>query len=181
MNKRSKILMTLAGVGIMGMLTGCGAEAPLAEAVPVAPLAPEIITNPEVPQDASSGNLIVNADSVSVSENATQNANGNTSGQSNNNSTVQTPSGKVPSGVASAENFIPPDTNSEPNDGTEVIALADSEEQAQQIAELYGITLKSYSLGVAVYTTDKDITALIQMGKENNYPELALNHQVQLY
>ena len=181
MNRKSKILMTLAGVGIMGMLTGCGAEAPIVEAIPAAPVAPEVITNPEAPQDASSGNLIVGADSASVSENATQNTNGNTSGQSNNNSTVKTPSGKVPSGIAAEENFIPPSTNSEPNYGTEVIALADSEEQAQHIAELYGITLKSYSLGVAVYTTDKDISALIQMGKENNYPELALNHQVQLY
>lgn len=45
------------------------------------------------------------------------------------------------------------------NDGsttTELTALADNQEEAEEIAELYGIELSSYSYGVATYTTDKN-------------------------
>ncbi|MDE5939573.1 MAG: hypothetical protein K2H37_10880 [Lachnospiraceae bacterium] len=54
-------------------------------------------------------------------------------------------------------------------------ALADTLEDAQEIADLYGIELESYSYGVATYRTDKDISELINLGLENDYPTLAPN------
>lgn len=64
---------------------------------------------------------------------------------------------------------------------TELIALADDEEQAQEIATLYQIELLSFSEGVAVYTTDQDPNELIALGKQNGYPLLTINHTLQLY
>lgn len=54
-------------------------------------------------------------------------------------------------------------------------ALADSLEKAQEIADLYGIELDSYSYGVAAYSTDKDISELLRLGEENDYPTLEPN------
>lgn len=58
---------------------------------------------------------------------------------------------------------------------TELLALVDSEEEAQKIADQYGIMLSSYAFGVAIYTTDQDVDALFQLGKEMGYPELSIN------
>ena len=49
-------------------------------------------------------------------------------------------------------------------------------EEAEKIAELYGITLISYENKVAVYLTDKDIQELIRMGKEKGYPTIDVNY-----
>lgn len=57
----------------------------------------------------------------------------------------------------------------------QLTALADSLEEAQEIADLYGIELDSYSYGVAAYSTDKDISELLRIGEENDYPTLAPN------
>lgn len=75
-----------------------------------------------------------------------------------------------PSADANAE--LSPTT--EP-DSPQLTALADSLEEAQEIADLYGIELDSYSYGVAAYSTDKDISELLRMGEENDYPTLAPN------
>lgn len=58
---------------------------------------------------------------------------------------------------------------------TELMAVVDSEEEAQEIADLYGIRLSSYAFGVAIYTTDQDVDALLKMGEEKGYPELSIN------
>lgn len=60
---------------------------------------------------------------------------------------------------------------------TKMTALADDLEEAEKIADLYGIELDSYSYGVATYTTDKDIQELISFGEENDYPTLAPNYK----
>lgn len=63
----------------------------------------------------------------------------------------------------------------------QLTALADSLEEAQEIADLYGIELEKYSYGVATYYTDKDISELINMGMEKGYPTLAPNSKVELH
>ena len=69
----------------------------------------------------------------------------------------------------------------ESEETTKLTALADDLEEAEKIADLYGIELDSYSYGVAVYVTDKDIQELISLGEENDYPTLAPNHKEKLH
>ncbi|MGN0307906.1 MAG: hypothetical protein ACI4DN_06800 [Lachnospiraceae bacterium] len=57
-----------------------------------------------------------------------------------------------------------------------LIATPETLEEAEKIAELYGITLISYENKVAVYLTDKDIRELIKMGKEKGYPTIDINY-----
>ena len=57
-----------------------------------------------------------------------------------------------------------------------LVATAETRAAAEEIAELYGITLVSYELKVAVYSTDKDPMELIQMGAEKGYPAIGINN-----
>lgn len=66
-------------------------------------------------------------------------------------------------------------TENEADEASTLTALADTLDEAQEIADLYGIELESYSYGVATYRTDKDISELINLGMENDYPTLAPN------
>lgn len=59
-------------------------------------------------------------------------------------------------------------------------ALADTQEEAEKIADLYGIELKAYSYGVATYVTDKDPEAVIAEGIEKGYPTLAVDQRIYL-
>lgn len=59
----------------------------------------------------------------------------------------------------------------------ELIAVVDTREEAEEIAELYNITLKSYASHVAVYTTDRDVSEVIAEGERNGYPELSRNRK----
>ena len=56
-----------------------------------------------------------------------------------------------------------------------LIATVATEEEAKEIADLYGITLVSFEYGVAVYQTEEDPTKVITRGQENDYPQLSLN------
>lgn len=58
----------------------------------------------------------------------------------------------------------------------ELIALAENQQEAEKIAELYGIELSSFSDGVAVYITDKDPQELTELGEINGYPALSVNN-----
>lgn len=74
------------------------------------------------------------------------------------------------------------DSGESESDGkTKLTALAEDLEEAEKIADLYGIELDSYSYGVAVYLTDKDVQELISMGEENDYPTLAPSHKDRLH
>lgn len=64
---------------------------------------------------------------------------------------------------------------------TELIAMTDTREEAEEIAKLYGIELSSYSYGVATYTTDKNSLELMELGEENGYPALTPNYDNELY
>lgn len=57
-----------------------------------------------------------------------------------------------------------------------LLALAETREEAQSIAELYGIELVQWGFGVATYRTEEDPQAVIQRGLENGWPELSLNY-----
>lgn len=72
-------------------------------------------------------------------------------------------------------------SDSDTDKSMQLTALADSQEAAQEIADLYGIELKSYSYGVATYTTDKNLQEILDLGQENDYPELTPDHESQLY
>lgn len=58
----------------------------------------------------------------------------------------------------------------------QLIALAETQEEAQQIAKLYHIELVDFSFGVALFHTEEDPREVIQRGIDNHWPELALNH-----
>ena len=47
---------------------------------------------------------------------------------------------------------------------------------AQEIAELYGITLVDCQNGLALFFTEEDPEAVVRRGIENGWPELTLNH-----
>lgn len=91
---------------------------------------------------------------------------------------------QVPVPVDKEELLSPTDTAPDEtyaSELTQLTALADDLEEAQEIAELYGIELDSYSYGVASYRTDKDVTELINFGLENDYPTLAPNYTSELH
>lgn len=64
---------------------------------------------------------------------------------------------------------------------TELTALTDTREEAEELANLYGIELSAYSYGIATYTTDKDLHELMELGLENDYPELTPNYEAELH
>lgn len=57
-----------------------------------------------------------------------------------------------------------------------LIADANTQEEAQKIAEQYGITLVSYGNGIATYQTDEDPYEVIARGEKNGYPQLSINY-----
>ena len=62
----------------------------------------------------------------------------------------------------------------------ELLAVVGSEEEAREIADLYGITLTDVSYGLAKFTTDRDPQEVIAEGKANGWPELSLNQTYHL-
>ena len=64
-------------------------------------------------------------------------------------------------------------------EGQELLCLAKSRGEAESIAKTYGITLVSFSDGVAVFHTEEDPRAVIRRGKENGWTELSLNRVIE--
>ncbi|MCH5260639.1 MAG: hypothetical protein J1F18_12835 [Lachnospiraceae bacterium] len=58
-----------------------------------------------------------------------------------------------------------------------LMSLAESEEEARNIAELYGIVFVSFQNGVATYYTDEDPYQVIARGEENGYPAVYINYR----
>lgn len=65
---------------------------------------------------------------------------------------------------------IPPD--SAPSGGR-LMCMVDTEEEARELAALYGIELVSFRSGIAVFYTEEDPAAVIQRGREQGWTELA--------
>lgn len=63
----------------------------------------------------------------------------------------------------------------------ELICLADSQEEAEQVAQAYGIELISYDLGVAVFKSDKPYNELLIYGKEHDLKQLSVNHIQEIF
>ena len=58
-----------------------------------------------------------------------------------------------------------------------LIGTAETQEEAEEIAALYGITLVAHSHGAALYQTDEDPWEVIRRGRENGWPELTINYR----
>ena len=65
-------------------------------------------------------------------------------------------------------------------EGSELFALTDSQEEAEKIAELYGIELVDFSYGVATFHTEEMPDAVIQRGKDHSWPEIEINYVQQI-
>lgn len=87
--------------------------------------------------------------------------------------------------IPKLQELVPADDEDSPDGSaaaTELVALADTREEAEEIAELYGIELSAYSYGVATYTAaGKNIQELMALGEENGYPTLTINHESELH
>lgn len=59
--------------------------------------------------------------------------------------------------------------------GRELLRSVESLEEAERLAECYGITLVEYIDGLAVFTTEEDPRDVIQRGRDNGWPELSRN------
>ena len=57
----------------------------------------------------------------------------------------------------------------------QLLAKTETEAEAEELAELYGITLVKYRNGLARFHTEEDPRAVIRRGQENGWPELTLN------
>ncbi len=65
--------------------------------------------------------------------------------------------------------------------GNELFCLADSEEEAKKIAELYGIELVEFSNGVATFHTEEPLDEVIKRGQDNGWKLLEINSVVHMH
>ncbi len=65
--------------------------------------------------------------------------------------------------------------------GKELFTLAETEEEAKQIAQIYGIELVSFEYGVATFHTEEDPSEVVERGRENGWPPIEINHTMQAY
>ncbi len=73
-----------------------------------------------------------------------------------------------------------PVLNDEIVPGEELLCLCDSEEDAQEIADMYGIELVNFSYGVATFHADNP-REVITLGQEKGYPALELNGVMRIF
>ena len=73
------------------------------------------------------------------------------------------------------------DTNADiSNDKYQLMALVDSEEEAQELAELYGVDFMNYSYGVAMFSTEEEPDEVIKRGVENGWKPLGEDSGLEL-
>ena len=161
MHKKSKLLMAIVGAGLIGILSGCTSqEQPIATA-PIAAQTPETST---LREDLSSGHISLKDNDLTTRPELQDIINKSQETSNNKGNPLPTPQPSALSG----------ETN-------ELVALVDTEEEAKEIAKLYGIELKSFAAGVAVYTTDQNPHDIIQMGIDKGYPALSINRRLELH
>lgn len=61
-----------------------------------------------------------------------------------------------------------------------LMALVDTREEAEAIAQQYGITFVSFRDGIATFYTDEDPEQVISRGRENGYAALYINYAREL-
>ncbi len=64
--------------------------------------------------------------------------------------------------------------------GEELFAVVSTEEDAQAIADQYGIELVTFAQGVATYHTEEDPGTVVRRGRENGWPPVAVNREKEL-
>lgn len=87
----------------------------------------------------------------------------------------------TPTGATEAPAQQPPTQQTPAQETPEkgnLMAWADEESDAEEIASLYGITLLTYTEHIAVYWTDQNPAEVIQLGKTNGWPELSKINKV---
>lgn len=62
----------------------------------------------------------------------------------------------------------------------QLMTLVETKEEAEAIAQQYGIELTYFSEGVATFRTDEEPQTVIDRGEKNGYPKLYLNRTVDL-
>lgn len=72
----------------------------------------------------------------------------------------------------SADPYVP--------EGQELFCLAKTEEEAKEIAALYGIELVDFSFGVATFHTEEKPGEVIARGEKNGWPSISPNTIVTL-
>ena len=60
--------------------------------------------------------------------------------------------------------------------GAELFASVESQEEAEELARLYGIDLVEFRFGYATFHTDENPVVVIQRGEANDWPPLEINH-----
>jgi len=63
----------------------------------------------------------------------------------------------------------------------QLLGVAESREEAESLAELYGITLVNFNYRFASFYTEEDPYEVIRRGEENGWPPLSLNRTLNLY
>lgn len=63
----------------------------------------------------------------------------------------------------------------------QLIASAQTREEAEQIAALYGIALVDFQAPLALYRTEEDPDEVIRRGEQMGWPRLEKNHVVSLF
>lgn len=59
----------------------------------------------------------------------------------------------------------------------QLTCLADSQQEAEQIAQSYGIEFVSFEYGVAVFLSDKPYPELVAYGEENGLKQLSVDYE----
>ena len=72
---------------------------------------------------------------------------------------------------------LPKDTSApvEIAEGAELFAAAETREEAEEIAALYGVELVDFSYGVATFHTQEDPGEVIRRGEGKDWPTLEVN------
>ncbi len=66
-------------------------------------------------------------------------------------------------------------------EGRELFCTVESREEAEEIAELYGIELVSFSYRVATFHTEEDPGAVVQRGRDNGWKALSVNTSKKMF
>ena len=62
-----------------------------------------------------------------------------------------------------------------------LMAAVESQEEAEELAELYGITLVDFGNGIATFYTEENPYEVIKRGEDNGWKLLEINHIQQAF